>query len=130
MCSDAHGRICTSVALQNGGVGVCFDVECEGETLPAFAVRYQGQVSAFLNQCRHMDLELDWDPGNFFDVGGQYLVCATHGALYEPRTGACAGGPCDGRELVILPTFERHGSVYLSPESSYRLVGETPLNEV
>ena len=30
------------------------------------------------------------------------LVCATHGAIYEPDTGRCIGGPCVGDRLERL----------------------------
>ena len=35
------------------------------------------------------------------------LVCAAHGALYEPDTGRCVAGPCLGARLVGLRVRER-----------------------
>ena len=58
-------------------------------------------------------LELDWEPGEVFDLDGEYLICANHGALYEPETGACAGGPCNGVGLEPLIVVETEGKVYL-----------------
>jgi len=40
--------------------------------------------------------ELDWQPGEFFDIAGVYLVCSTHGAIFEPNSGLCVAGPCRG----------------------------------
>ncbi len=74
-----------------------------------------------MNQCAHIALELDWSLGEFFDADGQYLVCATHGALYDPKTGACAGGACRGRPLQALNTIECDGCIYLEGET-YRLI--------
>ncbi|MDH3692393.1 MAG: Rieske 2Fe-2S domain-containing protein [Gammaproteobacteria bacterium] len=115
-------RICAGPDLQDSGVGVCFQIMRATTVLAAFAIRYEGRVHAFLNRCRHMDLELDWEPGNFFDVNGRYIVCATHGALYELASGFCIAGPCKGEQLVILPVFECGGSVYLAPASACSLV--------
>jgi len=75
---------------------VAFDLLYDGRSCRAFAVRFQGQVFAYLNRCTHVAMEMDFRPNRFFDATGRWLVCATHGAVYHPDTGACAGGPCNG----------------------------------
>jgi hypothetical protein len=35
-------------------------------------------------------------PNEFFNEEGRFLVCGTHGSLYQPDIGRCAGGPCGG----------------------------------
>ena len=104
--------ICASTALADSGDGVRFEIVHRGETLPAFAVRFDGQVHAYLNRCVHMAMELDWRPGRFFDGEGLLLVCSTHGAMYAPDTGVCVGGPGAGA-LVRLAVEERDGNVYV-----------------
>lgn len=106
--------ICAASNLQTGGEGFRFVVSRPDGDLPAFVVRWQGRVYGWLNQCRHVSLELDWNPGRFFDDSGLYLICATHGALYEPDTGLCVSGPCYGRSLFPLNVAERDGYVYLT----------------
>jgi len=105
--------ICASGELAEGGDGVRFDLEWEGETVPAFAIRHGGQVYAYLNRCAHIAMELDWKQGKFFDADGEYLICSTHGALYAPGSGACRGGPCRGAKLVGLNVFEADSNVYM-----------------
>jgi nitrite reductase/ring-hydroxylating ferredoxin subunit len=105
--------ICDSTALVDGGKGMRFTVERDGAKLPAFAVRYDGRVYAYLNSCAHIPIELDWNEGEFFDSSGLYLICSTHGATYEPETGHCVMGPCKGDRLVGLRVVERDGKVYL-----------------
>ena len=110
--------ICASDELVDGGPGVRFELDPEAGIVgavpvPAFAVRYHGRVHAYLNRCGHIPVELDWQHGQFFDSGGLYLICATHGALYEPATGRCVGGRCNGRGLTALEVTEREGTVYL-----------------
>lgn len=104
--------ICASAALAEGARGVRFEVEYRGERLPAFAVRYAGQVRAYLNRCAHLPLELDWQAGAFFDRDARHLICSTHGATYDAATGRCLGGPCSGSPLVRLEAEERDGKVY------------------
>ena len=113
--------LCRSDSLTAGGSGVRFEVSDRTRTYTAFVVRSAEGVAAFMNQCAHMALELDWSLGEFFDADGQYLVCATHGALYDPKTGACIGGACRGRPLQALNTIESDGYIYLEDET-YRLI--------
>ena len=115
--------LCASSDLTEGGTGVAFGVIHRGENLRAFAVRWQGQVQAYLNRCTHVWTELDYREGHFFDTTGQLLVCATHGAVFEPDTGCCVGGPGRG-PLTKIATTEEEGRVYwhtaalLQPQSA------------
>jgi len=105
--------ICESSALTDGGPGVRFKVDMPGAQAAAFVIRYDARVYAYLNSCAHIPVELDWMEGEFFDKAGLYLVCATHGATYEPASGHCIMGPCKGSHLVAAQVEERDGSVYL-----------------
>jgi nitrite reductase/ring-hydroxylating ferredoxin subunit len=102
------GVICRTAELVDGGPGVKFQVRRGLDVVPAFAVRYRGRAYAYLNRCAHQRVELDWNPGNFFDLDGRYLICATHGALYEPDSGACAGGRCLGAGGLIPLAVSEH----------------------
>ena len=110
--------ICESSALVDSGDGVRFEAEFKGRSEPAFAVRYGGRVYAYLNRCAHMPMELDWKPGKFFDSEGLLLICSTHGAIFEPDTGECLGGPCFEGGLVPLKVEERDGRVVLKESSN------------
>ena len=117
MADDAR-VICASADLVDGGRGVRFETVFRGEAAAAFAVRHDGRVRAFLNRCSHIAMELDWQPGLFFDLEGRDLICSTHGASYSASSGACLGGPCSGRPLVKLAVEERDGFILLK-ESTY-----------
>ena len=105
--------ICASAELTDGGKGLRFPFTRHGAAVPAFAIRYAGRVYAYLNQCAHIPVELDWLEGEFFDKSGLYLICATHGAMYSPENGACVDGPCRGGSLQQLAVEEANGGIFL-----------------
>jgi nitrite reductase/ring-hydroxylating ferredoxin subunit len=108
----AERLICASGALRESGLGVRFEVEYFGQPAPAFVVRKDGSVHGYLNRCSHVAMELDWQEGVFFDSFGHDLICSTHGAVYDARSGHCLGGPCNRTPLVKLRCEEREGGVY------------------
>jgi nitrite reductase/ring-hydroxylating ferredoxin subunit len=108
-------------AVEDGGDGLRFDLIANGVGTTGFVIRYGGQLYGYVNRCAHVAMELDWQPGHFFDGDGTFLVCSTHGALYEPTSGTCAGGPCGGRgNLRRLDVFERDGRIYWRPDAVAR----------
>lgn len=113
MATTTNQPICSSSAIVDGGAGVRFEVSVDGRLTCAFVVRHQGAARAYLNVCAHRGVELDWEQGQFFDIQQQWLICSTHGALYDPATGYCVSGPCRGATLTSLPIDERNGEIYL-----------------
>ena len=114
-------RVCRSEELLDGRQAVPFDVLYDHQPVRAFAVRHAGRVYAYLNRCTHVAMEMDWQPGRFFDDTGQWLLCASHGAAYAPDTGECVGGPCRGG-LVAVPLTERDGVVYWRAEPPFERI--------
>ena len=102
--------ICKAESLAEGGLAVRFPI---GEATNGFAIRFQGKVAAYVNRCPHMGTELDWQPGEVFDESGLYLVCSTHGALFQPLTGRCIAGPCRGASLEPIDVAEEGGKVVI-----------------
>ena len=79
---------------------------------PAFAVHWQDGVYAYINQCPHAGGPLDFE-GQIIESSGRFLMCARHGAIFEPDTGRCVGGPCKGASLVPVAVHERpDGSIW------------------
>ena len=113
MAGSERVVVCPSAALVDGGDGVRFEVRRGGAPQAAFAIRHEGRVHAYVNRCAHLGVELDWQPGRFFAADGMVLICSTHGALYDPATGACLGGPCRGAGLVGVAVDEVDGEVVL-----------------
>jgi len=103
--------LCRSEELVNSGAAVAFEVVYCGHNERGFAVRYAGQVQAYLNRCAHVPMEMDYLPNQFFDSTGHWLMCATHGAMYDPASGRCRAGPCRGG-LVKIALTEADGVVH------------------
>jgi nitrite reductase/ring-hydroxylating ferredoxin subunit len=86
----------------------------------ALLINYQGELFAYVNRCPHIGISLDWVDNQFFTVDQRYLMCANHGAVFEPPTGECIWGPCVGAALQKL-------EVEIEGEKLFaRLAGEEP----
>jgi nitrite reductase/ring-hydroxylating ferredoxin subunit len=79
-----------------------FPLQWRGTSVEAFVINFEGRYHAYVNRCAHAGTPLDWWPNEFFTDDGRLLVCATHGALFAPESGRCAGGPCGGAALWPL----------------------------
>jgi nitrite reductase/ring-hydroxylating ferredoxin subunit len=88
--AEQRSIICRSDELADGGVGIGFTVFRNGEIIPAFIVRFNGRVHAYLNRCAHRRLKLNWNAGEFFDVsGGSSDMCHAWGALRAGERHVC-----------------------------------------
>jgi nitrite reductase/ring-hydroxylating ferredoxin subunit len=83
-----------------------------GQELEAFVVNHRGNVVAYVNRCCHIPMTMDWVDNQFLSDDGDHILCATHGALYDPATGLCIAGPPLGRCLTTVPVELRDGHVY------------------
>ncbi len=92
-----------------------FPLRWRGRSVEAFVVNVGGAFHAYVNRCAHAGTPLDWWPNEFFTDDGQLLICATHGALYDPGTGRCAGGPCAGGALWPLAARVEGDRVVVRP---------------
>ena len=108
-------HICSAADLQEGGRGVVFDLLEFNRPARAFVLRFEGHVVGYLNRCAHVPTELDWQPGEFMDGDKREIICAVHGATYDPRTGRCTGGPAGRGRLKPLRVAEADGQVYWYP---------------
>ncbi|HRP27376.1 MAG TPA: Rieske 2Fe-2S domain-containing protein [Burkholderiaceae bacterium] len=115
-------RLCASADLAEKGLAYVFDVLQWREPMRAFVLRFEGRVVGYLNRCVHVPSEMDWQPGEFLDSRQEFILCATHGAAYEPLSGRCVAGPCGRGRLTMLRIEERDGDVYWYPSPDTRPV--------
>lgn len=104
----------TAAAAVPEGQAVKFQFVRNGKSVHGFLARYQGQLFAYENRCRHLPLSLDYGDGRFFSRDGTHFICQTHGALYDPVSGLCIRGPCQGEKLKPLPIEVEDGFVWLN----------------
>lgn len=88
------------------------EVEC-------FIVRWRGEHYAYVNKCRHIAMSLDWVENRFFDEDRRYVICSTHGALFEPDSGQCVSGPPFGRRLVQVPLETRGEDIWATAPQDF-----------
>lgn len=68
-----------------------------------FAVKKNGRIYLYRNQCPHLRIALEWVEDQFLDSSHSMIQCANHGALFLIGTGKCVSGPCSGQSLVKVP---------------------------
>ena len=117
MTQIQHNITFKSEDLQEGAKGLRFALPALGEFATGFVVRFRGKPYAYVNQCAHVSVELDWEEGEFFTAQKDYLICATHGAHYQPDTGFCVMGPCKGKRLQPIEVSEQNHEILINTAS-------------
>ncbi len=87
-----------------------------GRYVNCFLFRLKGKLIAYENKCRHIPVSLDYDDARFFDAQRRYIVCQTHGALYEPSSGECVEGPCVGASLYPVSLDVTASGIFVESE--------------
>ena len=90
-----------------------FELEHRRAVFEVIVVHLDGDFHAYLNRCPHTGVALNWQPQQFLSVDGEYLQCATHGALFRRNDGLCIWGSCVGQSLTAVPVLVRDGKVVL-----------------
>jgi nitrite reductase/ring-hydroxylating ferredoxin subunit len=86
--------------------------DADGIAREGFVANVGGEFVAFENTCRHLPVSLDYADNRFFTQDGKFFICQTHGATYEPLTGLCVRGPCQGASLKRLSVEVDAGAVW------------------
>jgi nitrite reductase/ring-hydroxylating ferredoxin subunit len=69
---------------------------------PVFAVKRDGQIFVYKNECPHLGVNLEFQPNEFLDSEGALIQCSMHGALFTIEDGLCVSGPCQGDHLQTV----------------------------
>jgi nitrite reductase/ring-hydroxylating ferredoxin subunit len=97
----------------NDGAAKEFNLTQYHPPLELFVIRKHGRFFAYLNQCPHTGVNLNWMAHQFFDIDNEFIQCATHGALFTVENGQCVRGPCVGAYLQPVPIIIEDGTIYL-----------------
>lgn len=81
---------------------------------PVFAVRKDGEIYVYKNECPHLGVNLEFLENDFLDMDGALIECSTHGALFEIESGHCLTGPCQGDYLTPVPFKIENDTIVLT----------------
>ncbi|MDY6828308.1 MAG: Rieske (2Fe-2S) protein [Pseudomonadota bacterium] len=81
--------------------------------LAIVAVKSDGQLFLYRNNCPHLGLRLEYQENEFLDLDGAHILCSTHGALFTLDQGECVFGPCLGDHLEAIPFEVRGNTVWI-----------------
>ena len=103
-----------------------FRLECGGRHVNGFIVNHDGTLHAFVNRCPHVGTPLDLWENEFLADDARTIVCATHGAVFEPTDGRCLAGPCAGDALTALPLRRAGDDVVVECLEGTRIAPQPP----
>ena len=99
--TPAGVRLCALDALADPGARN-FVLSIGGRYFHGFVVRRGQSVTGFVDRCPHMGLPLAKTLDDYLSPDG-HVVCGWHGAIFDPTSGLCRGGPCVGARLTPWP---------------------------
>ena len=76
-----------------------------------FVVRKDGRVAGYVDRCPHQGFPLAIELDRYLTPDGSLILCGWHGAVFEPLTGECTGGPCAGGRLTPWPVEASAGLI-------------------
>ncbi len=100
--------LCNINEIPDGGAYATEDVLQS----PVVLIRRADQVWAYLNQCPHFSIPLDFEPGVFCTYETSWIMCAHHSAMFRFEDGVCVDGPCEGAALTRVEVEVRDGCVF------------------
>lgn len=129
MTSDANGSIVVArVGELQPGETKKFVLQLGGREEEGFIVNHGGSLYAYINRCCHVPMSMDWIENRFMTEDKQYILCATHGACYQPDTGECVSGPPFGKFLTPVPlTISGQEVIARCPEEEGKELGQSEL---
>ena len=106
-------RLCHVDEVPDGGARG-FDAHGVGHAT-VFVVRKGADLRAWRDACPHHGTPLPWRTDAYLDAAATHIVCAAHGALFDPLTGVCTLGPCLGDALTpVAIEVDPDGSLHLA----------------
>ncbi|NBB93060.1 MAG: Rieske 2Fe-2S domain-containing protein [Gammaproteobacteria bacterium] len=91
-----------------------FQLEQDGEPVWLIVTRREGRARAWFNLCPHQGRPLNFAPDRFLTDEADRLVCAHHGAVFDPSSGVCVAGPCKNAALREIIVEESQGRILAS----------------
>ncbi len=99
-----------SSSLSLGGV-VMVEIPENEDGLTALVLRTKTGVYGWLNACPHDGRRLCQDPVYLLNRKTGHMQCMHHQATFDPESGVCDDGPCEGDTLREINTIETDGQI-------------------
>jgi len=106
--------LCEIAEVGDNGKEVC--VHSASGPVYVMLFPYQGSIRAYINECPHQRMPLNWAPDTFMMRGQALLICAHHGARFDLGSGKCMGGACRGEHLQPLQISLDGDSIWLAQD--------------
>lgn len=88
----------------------------DGEEVEIFVVRQGDAAYAYVNDCPHQRLPLNWKDDTFLTLDRSRILCVMHGATFRIETGELVAGPMPAdRCLLKVPITVENGEIRLAP---------------
>jgi nitrite reductase/ring-hydroxylating ferredoxin subunit len=117
--SDAERLFATPPGVRLGPIDLIADGKARNFVLQmkagrfhGFVVRRGGSAFGYVDRCPHAGLPLTQTLDDYLTPDGTLIACSWHGALFDPESGACVGGPCMGQFLTAWPVEVREGAIF------------------
>lgn len=85
----------------------------DGKRMALMLIRQGDTVFGYVNSCPHIGTPLDFTPGKFLTREKDFILCATHGALFRIEDGVCVSGPCAGQGLEAVHVAVQGGKIVM-----------------
>lgn len=82
-----------------------------------FVVRRGESATGYVDRCPHAGLPLAQQLDAYMTADGALVACSWHGALFDPESGFCVGGPCLGARLTSWPVEVRDRTLFTAKGS-------------
>ena len=102
--------LCPETALADPGAR-SFVLQIGEAFFHGFVVRKAGEVAGWVDRCPHQGFPLALELDRYLTPDGSLILCGWHGAVFEPLTGVCTGGPCAGGRLTPWPVAVVDGMI-------------------
>jgi len=77
-----------------------------------FVQRDENIFHVYENRCPHAGTPLNMFGDSFLSLDKAYILCRTHGALFDKKNGKCVRGPCKGDYLRAVAFEVRDDGLY------------------
>ena len=111
--AEATRALCRLSDIEDGE-GKGFVLGEGSERWELVVIREGERAFGYVNACPHVGTPLEMQPDRFMNADGSYILCHTHGALFEIESGYCIAGPCAGQSLRPVGLRLAEGLVFLA----------------